>query len=125
MDGKRTARRCRVHGHANTCQCHRQRSHSADHVHERSVAEKLREWNERRLKNTMIAWKRSHLHGSYEEYLQDEMPENVRMGRDGKATWIDPRVMGALWKGNFDVVRADDPLVSLGPLPSCSHGGFL
>ena len=92
----------------------RVRCPSADEASEAMFAEHLSNWNRLRLRNHMIEWKRSHRDGTYLDFLRDEMPENVRTNTDGKVIWVDPRVEGSKWRGAFDAVCANDPLL---PLP--------
>jgi hypothetical protein len=75
-----------------------------------ALREKMRIHMQHDLENRMLDWKKKQAAPetcTFEHFLFEEFPENVKF-RNGKATWVDERVLGSNWKGAFEKVKATD-----------------
>jgi hypothetical protein len=79
------------------------------------------EYFQRDFENKIIVWKRGHPGRTFEEYLRDQFPENIRFATDGSVEWLDPRVTGDRWLGTFLRLKSTDTTVELGPLPGLGN----
>ena len=91
----------------------RRRAETAELTVEAKLADDLRSWNNERLANGMIEWKRANPGAPFEQYVAVELPENISFGASGEVVWIDNRVNGPLWRGTFERVAADHELAEV------------
>ena len=63
----------------------------------------------------MISWKRNNKSASYQDYLVDTVPENIKLDAEGKCIWMDPRTERL--KRTFDRVQPSHSLHVLGRPP--------
>jgi hypothetical protein len=75
----------------------------------------LREYYQKDIENSMISWKRNNKSASYQDYLVDTVPENIKLDAEGKCIWMDPRTERL--KRTFDRVQPSHSLHVLGRPP--------
>ncbi len=77
--------------------------------------QQVKDWMAKDFANRIIKWKCKNKgeEDNYLLFIRDIFPENIKIGPFGKVEWIDPRVSGERWLGEFSKVNASDQLYEL------------